>query len=199
MISITPAIKSLKIRNLGIVKKADMKFTKGINIVYGVCGGGKTTVINAIKHVLNGEKLIYGPSHDKNRSEKAVIEVELLGKKIRVEVKGQVSCYEQCLRKGILPDLRKLPHSIKSVEDMKNRLSTGEKAFLEIIEAIRTSNKGQAILIDDAWSLLDIKHKELMLKLFRKSKLQIIMVARREDELVKGANVIRLRLPRWTR
>ena len=82
MISITPAIKTLKIKNLGSIRKADINFTKGANIIYGASGFGKTTIINAIKHILNGEKLCYGPSKNKKSSEKTTIELGLRTDKI---------------------------------------------------------------------------------------------------------------------
>lgn len=198
MISITPAVKSLSIRNLGIIRKADMEFTQGINMVYGCGGSGKTTILNAIRHILNGEKLIYGPSHNRKSSEKSTIEVELLGKKINTEVKKQYSTYEECLHKGIFPNGSKIPASmrlIKDLEKFKNILSAGERAIFEISETVKTANKGQAILMDDVLGKIDEKDKKIILKLLKKSKLQIIITIRREHELIKGANVIRLRRP----
>lgn len=194
MISITPAIKSLKIRNLGMVRKADFEFTKGINIIYGVNGSGKTTVVNAIRHLTNGEKLIYGPNKYMKPSEKSVIEAELLGENLITEVKEEPSVYEQCLRKRLLPDLTKLPPAIKSVEDMKAWMSGGERDFMELLEAVRVSNKGHALLLDDAFAHLDHVNKNAIFELLKRSELQVIMTVRREDELVKGANILRLRL-----
>ncbi len=200
MISITPAIKSLKIRNLGIIRKADFKFTKGINIIYGVCGSGKTIVVNAISHLVNGEKLIYGPNKYMKSSEKAVIEIELLGKKLSAEVKEQRSCYEECLRKGQFPNGQKIPASMrlaKNPEELKNALSAGERIFLEVAETLRKSNKGQAILLDDVFAYLDRENIGILFELFRKSGLQVITTAKHESELVKGANVLRLENPMW--
>lgn len=193
MISITPAIKSLKIRNLGIIRKADIRFTNGINIVYGSGASGKTTVLNAIRHMLLNEKLIYGPSHGKKRSEKTVIEIELLGKKMSTELKEKVSVYEECLHKRVLPTGERISPFIDRPEKIKHVLSAGDKTLLEIIEAIRTVGKGRAILLEDALGYLDKEHRELAFKTLKESKLQVITTARYEDEWVKDSKVIRLK------
>lgn len=135
MISIIPAIKSLKIRNLGPVRRADLRFDKGINIIFGPSGKGKTAIINAISHMLKGEKLLYDPNKDKKKSEKAFIEIELFNKKMSVEVKKQASIYEECLHKRMFPNGKRIPWTIYSAQDLeqlKARLSKGSKTFTEL-------------------------------------------------------------------
>lgn len=171
MISIIPAIKILKIRNLGIIRKADMKFAKGINIIYGFSSGGKTTILNAIRHVLNGEKLIYGPSHDKQRQESSKIVLEVLPGKLFKKI-GKP---KPVLKKDI------------------DRMSQGEKMFFDISEALKQAVKGQAILLDDAFGMLDEKVRKRLYAKLNRCPAQIIMTVRREHELIKKANVIRLK------
>ncbi len=48
MIKTVNEIKSIKIRNKGIIKKADIKFSKGLNVIIGPNATGKTTVLNYI-------------------------------------------------------------------------------------------------------------------------------------------------------
>ena len=81
-----------------------------------------------------------------------------------------------------------------SFDNFKKILSTGEKIYFEIAEAVEISSKGQAILLDDTFDYLDQEHRKIAFKLFKKSKLQVIMTARHKDELVRDANIIKLEM-----
>jgi recombinational DNA repair ATPase RecF len=48
-ISIIPPIKEITIVDEGIIKRADIKFKDGLNIITGASATGKTTVLNSIK------------------------------------------------------------------------------------------------------------------------------------------------------
>jgi len=76
-----------------------------------------------------------------------------LRKKMSIEVKEQSSIYEECLRKGVLPNGKRISPCMDSPESIKNILSAGERIYLEILESIRMSNKGQAILMDKNYTI----------------------------------------------
>ena len=59
IIIIKPKIKSVEIKNHGIIKNADITFKDGLNIIKGDSATGKTTVINAINSALGKENPIY--------------------------------------------------------------------------------------------------------------------------------------------
>ena len=48
-VKVVPKVKQIKITNEGIIKKADIKFEEGLNIITGKNATGKTTVIKAIE------------------------------------------------------------------------------------------------------------------------------------------------------
>ena len=53
-VKIIPKIKSASITNEGVIKKADIQFKNGLNIIVGRCGSGKTTVLKAIEKAMHG-------------------------------------------------------------------------------------------------------------------------------------------------
>lgn len=64
-------IERLIIKNYLLIKDAELKFTKGLNIITGETGAGKTIILDALSLIL-GERADY--SIIKNQSEKLVIE-----------------------------------------------------------------------------------------------------------------------------
>jgi predicted ATP-dependent endonuclease of OLD family len=53
---IIPKIKSIEIKNEGMIKHAKLEFTEGLNIIVGPKPSGKTTAINAIRKAIEGHK-----------------------------------------------------------------------------------------------------------------------------------------------
>ena len=68
-VKVVPKIKEIKITNEGIIKKADIKFKEGLNIITGKNATGKTTLIKAIEkqslNVWSIEDLIRNSQNDK--------------------------------------------------------------------------------------------------------------------------------------
>ncbi len=48
-------ISSLKVKNLGIISDIEISFTKGVNIITGETGAGKSIIVNAISLILGGK------------------------------------------------------------------------------------------------------------------------------------------------
>lgn len=55
-----PKINEIKIEDFGIIKKADIKFKNGLNIITGPNASGKTTAINFLKEKYDMKKPPYG-------------------------------------------------------------------------------------------------------------------------------------------
>lgn len=55
--AIIPKVKTVRIANKGVIKKADIKFRDGLNVIIGKNATGKTTVINALKEKYAGKEL----------------------------------------------------------------------------------------------------------------------------------------------
>ena len=60
----TSKIKKITIKNEGIIKSVDLKFSDGLNIIMGSGGSGKTTVLKAIEKAKKENVIIKYPSCD---------------------------------------------------------------------------------------------------------------------------------------
>lgn len=176
MIAITPAIKTLKIRNYGPIKKADLNFKKGVNVIVGKGGSGKSAVVNAITSALCKHPLIYKRTNGSKKD--AEIEIWLYSSSFKVRPEKQVDYYKELLIKRRMPNGQKLGmlrwHDM-SYEEIKKALSAGDKVFLEIAEQLVNCSKEDAIILDDEFNLLDAEHREAAAKLLVNSKRQIIL------------------------
>ncbi|MBU2638380.1 MAG: ATP-binding protein [Nanoarchaeota archaeon] len=194
MIATTPAIKALKIRNYGPIKKADFEFKKGVNVIVGKGGTGKSAVVNAITSALCKHPLIYKKTNGSKKDFE--IELELYSRKIKVMPEKQADFYKELLIKRRLPNERKLGilrwHDT-SYEDIKQSLGGGDIALLEIAEQLVNYNKEDAIILDDEFNLLDAEHREAAAKLLVKSKMQVIITTTSMNWMpFKKCNVIKL-------
>lgn len=194
MIAITPAIKALKIRNYGPIKKADLMFKKGINVIVGKNGSGKSAVINAITSALCKHPQIYKKTNGSKKD--AEIEIWLYSSNFKVMPEKQVDFYKELVIKRRLPNGQKLEiakwHDM-SYEDIKKTLSAGDRVFLEIEEQLINCNKGDAIILDDGFNLLDAEYREAAAKLLVKSGLQVIITTSSMMWMpFKKCNVIKL-------
>ena len=67
-IRIIPKIESILIKNKGIIKRAEIKFKPGLNIILGNAGAGKTRILEAIGQA-NIDNLDFLKCKDLNRPE----------------------------------------------------------------------------------------------------------------------------------
>jgi len=174
MIAITPAIRTLKIRNYGPIKKADLNFKKGVNVIVGKGGSGKSAVVNAITSALCKHPLIYKKTNgSKNDFE---IELELYSRKIKVMPEKQVDYYKEIIEKRRLPSGQKFRrYEGMPYEDIKQSMAASDKDFLDIAEQLVNCNKEDAIILDDGFNMLDAKYREAAAQLLVKSGLQVII------------------------
>lgn len=87
MIVTIPAIRALKIRNYGPIKKADLNFKKGVNVIVGKNGSGKSAVVNAITSALCRHPLIYKKTNGSKKD--AEIEIWLYSSNFKVMIEKQ--------------------------------------------------------------------------------------------------------------
>ena len=64
-------IKSLYIKNLAIIDELEVHFEKGLNIITGETGSGKSILVNAIAYLLGGR---FSKDHMRTDSQKTIIE-----------------------------------------------------------------------------------------------------------------------------
>ena len=50
------ALEEISIRNLGVIENAVVPFTKGLNVLTGETGAGKTMVLTALALILGGNQ-----------------------------------------------------------------------------------------------------------------------------------------------
>lgn len=165
-----PAIKGVRIVNIGVWKNVNLVFSDDMNIITGNGGTGKSTILRAISAcllptVLQREYLgdyLKGPG-------KSRIEVEFLKKKW--------SCA--------------FSKSHGQVPVATGVSSLGGETYRTLSDFLNQAQKGSAALIDDVTSRLDFDKFTDAYDLIRKADCQKIMVIRRLDSrpLVKNARI----------
>ena len=48
-------ILSLKLKNIALIESAEIEFSKGLNVLSGETGAGKTVIISAVNFALGGK------------------------------------------------------------------------------------------------------------------------------------------------
>ena len=100
-----PKVDKIKIEDFGIIKKADIEFKGGLNIISGPNASGKTTVINFLKDRYNLKDLPNG--------EKIMLHIDrILGLNETILMDGVLGTLDE---RGALETLNKLSTSGKQV------------------------------------------------------------------------------------
>ena len=100
-----PKVDKIKIEDFGIIKKADIEFKCGLNIISGPNASGKTTVINFLKDRYNLKDLPNG--------EKIMLHIDrILGLNETILMDGVLGTLDE---RGALETLNKLSTSGKQV------------------------------------------------------------------------------------
>lgn len=66
----------LKVRNLGIIKSADIEFIPGLNLIIGSSGAGKSTLLRGIKNLVSNS---FNDTSIRTGAEEMSLEIELQG------------------------------------------------------------------------------------------------------------------------
>ncbi|MFC1454758.1 AAA family ATPase [Candidatus Undinarchaeota archaeon] len=134
-------VKSVRIRNIGTIKDLKLDFKKGVNVIDGRNGTGKTTVLNAIAYAFDQPLGKYSPikrSYEVDSTADSTVYVELYpnkteldSKKIERNLKHEV-CYNSVLvdeALGFLPmkDISKMMKYIKRRSSQSIITSRGMK------------------------------------------------------------------------
>ena len=76
--NLIPAVKSLKLHNVGPFKDVSLSFTDGLNIICGTNGSGKSTILRSLIYAFDRES---GP-RVRDERQRGSVEVELFSKKL---------------------------------------------------------------------------------------------------------------------
>lgn len=172
-----PRVKSLRLRNTGPFKEADMMFTNGVNIIHGPNATGKSTITwsltGAFKH--ESEQELPPISHGMKNGR---IEVEIFPQKI-------VRLLSRKKRKSISP---------KGFEDKEGMMwipeeikSYGEKRMLYLWALFSHAEPHNAILFDEPTATLDDRIASWFVNNVKKNRNQII-IATSDKRLLKISN-----------
>jgi len=95
-------IENINLKNFGSLKKADLHFKKGFNLINGVTGQGKSTIISAIDYSIRKNSLpLPNMVSWGERNLNSVLNLEHEGKKFRIEgdiTKGKTTIHKRNLR-----------------------------------------------------------------------------------------------------
>lgn len=82
------ALKSLRLKNVGVLKEFDAKFTRGINLILGGTASGKSTVIRAIAYTLGKQPQLqdWSKAAVTHGRKQGTIELELFERAIRYDL-----------------------------------------------------------------------------------------------------------------
>jgi len=81
-------IKSLYIKNLAIIDELEVHFEKGLNIITGETGSGKSILVNAIAYLLGGR---FSKDHMRTDSKKTIIEGKFQTNTINCTIRRVIS------------------------------------------------------------------------------------------------------------
>jgi len=172
-----PKVKRIKLRNVGPIKKLDAEFSPGLNVIYGRGGSGKSIILECLQGMIRTEgRMSLERLKSLYHSGAAHIEIEVFPK--------------------MLYDFKKSGR-LPKIGDPK-LLSLGEKYMIFYKSILALAKPHQAVVIDDAFSMLTTKNTTKQLKLMGESKNQVIITTRdpniaKEAEEKFGAKIIQLK------
>lgn len=173
-----PMVKKLRLRNTGPFKNVELGFTNGINIIYGLGGSGKSTIILSLAHAFRHESEQELPTitHGEKNGR---IEIEVFPQKI-VRVLSRKKEKSGSADKGSKDEMRWMciPDKIRS---------SGEKMILYLWFMLSSAELHNAILFDNPTGYLADKGVSWFIKNVKKSRNQII-IATSDPRLLKIPN-----------
>lgn len=149
-------LESLRIENLILIRKAEIRFGRGLNILTGETGAGKSAVLAAIR-LLCGEKVDTQMLRDPSKP--AIIEGEIRFKSLDADpdlLSGEETC---CLRREVLPTGKSrafMNDRLISVSELK-RLSSQIIEFADQNGARELLSKSSQRSLLDEWAGIDAK------------------------------------------
>jgi DNA repair protein RecN (Recombination protein N) len=196
-------IEKLLIKNYLIIKEAELKFTKGLNILTGETGAGKTIILDALSLILgeradysivrkDNDKLIIEGSFEleNNRKIKKFFEEHEI---IPEENKGTVILRRELYRKGISRNfINDTPVSLNIL-----------KSFGDLIIDIHSQNEHQSLLrkethIDllDNYTTEELIYREYkdLYKDYRQTIIRYEELSRKKEDLLEKKSYIEYQL-----
>lgn len=163
-IFLIPAIRTLMIRNIGIWKNAEFRFSRGLNIIAGYGGTGKTIIIKSLIYCFTNE-IYSGYLRGKTNSG---VEIEMYSRKYKY------ICLPEYMKKQVEFDI----------------VSGSKKVYRLLRDTLLNSklDKNTSVLIDDFTSFMDSGNLNKTICLIKKAKCQIIMVVRDKNKLKQFDN-----------
>lgn len=173
-----PKVKSLKLRNIGPFKEADLGFTNGINIIYGPNATGKSTIIRSLTRAFKHESEQELPTVRQGEGN-GRIEVELFPAKI-VKVLSSKQKKSKIAEKELKDEMvwMRIPEELRSY---------GEKRMLYLWSLFSHAKPHNAILFDEPTLPLADSCTSWFINSIKKSPNQII-IATLDKRLLKIPN-----------
>lgn len=147
-------LKSLYIKNFAIIKETEINFDKGLNIITGESGSGKSIIFEALNIIL-GNRASF--EYIRHGEDKAIIEAVFLNDKISFDLDKQIIENEFIVRKELRKSgvsrtfLNDTPVKIQDLKKLTNKLAD----FHSQDENNILSNKGIHIEYYDSSNDLD--------------------------------------------
>lgn len=168
------------------LKKLNLEFNYGLNLLIGENGAGKTTIFKAITGFVK-----YQGTIKLNSKQISYLSQNPFRQIIAVTVKQQLLLSAQNIEQ-ILNSFEKFRIDQKILNSELINLSSGELIQVMLIEIILKQSK--IILIDESFEVLDKKHRQLFIEEFSNSQKRVVICITHNLEIFANlaANIINL-------
>jgi len=163
-IHIVSAIRRLKLQNIAAWTDAAFEFCEGLNVITGMCGTGKRTIIKAILSALSGEPLLESIIREGEKG--GIIEIEFANKRFKRTIEISNNEHPRSLTDG--------------------NLSIGEKIFRTLSYHLNNGREDQAFLFERVMEHLDVERTRKIFELMQRCKAQIIITTSRQNYEDRG-------------